>query len=240
MRRACIVLAAALVVGFASDPASAKSAAMRLPAELAQVQRLPVTGRQGWKRTEHLAFDATRVLDVSRSLSRGSDLGILLYEGNKRRQTFGFSMIDGTGDVWRGAAATSLLRRTLNDGNGLSINLADRSSFTAHLAPLDRPQDLWVLEMSEQGEHSLYGTLRHNETVFEVRGTDQLAGTKLPLDGTSGYVIARGGQALAAVEVINDGAVWIAPQLSAEHREPLLGAISALLLFEDLRATLPD
>jgi hypothetical protein len=241
MRRAVALLTAVIVTCFAMVPAAgAKSAAMLLPAELAQLQPSPVSGRQGWKLNEKLAFASTRVFDVDRSLSRGNDLGILFYQGSKRRQTFGFSMVDGSGEVWRGAAATNVHRRALSDGNGLSISLTDKSGFAAHLAPLDRPQELWVMELTEQGEQPLKGSLRHNDVVYAVTGTNKLAGTKLPLEGTSGYVVARGGEALAAVEVINNGAVWVAPHLSAEQRQPLLAAVSALLLFEDLRATLPD
>ena len=115
MRRATALLAAVIVANFAMAPAAgAKPAAMLLPAELAQTQRLPVSGRQGWKGVEKLTFGDTRVFDVDRSLSRGSDLGILLYEGSKRSQTFGFSMAEGSGAVWRGAAATDVHRHDRN------------------------------------------------------------------------------------------------------------------------------
>ena len=240
MNRAGILLLAAAANFAVVNPAVAKSAAMLLPAELAQLQPLPVSGRQGWKLNEKLTFASTRVFDVERSLSRGNDLGILFYQGSKRRQTFGFSVVDGGGDVWRGAAATNVRRHALSDGNGLSISLTDKSGFAAHLAPLDRPQELWVLELTEQGEQPLRGSLLRNDVVYTVTGTNKLAGTRLPLEGTSGYILERDGQALAAVEVINKGAVWVAPHLSAEQRQPLLAAISALLLFEDLRPTLPD
>ena len=240
MRRAVALLTAVIVTCFAMVPAAgAKSAAMLLPAELAHLQSSPVSGRQGWKLNETLTFGSTRVFNVDRSLSRGNDLGILFYQGSKRRQTFGFSMVDGSGDVWRGAAATNLRRHALAD-SGISIEVSNKSGFAAHLSPQDRPQELWVMELAEQGEQPLKGSLRHNDVVYAVTGTNKLAGTRLPLEGTSGYVVALDGEALAAVEVINNGAVWVAPHLSAEQRQPLLAAVSALLLFEDLRATLPD
>ncbi len=45
---------------------------------------------------------------------------------------------------------------------------------------------------------------------------------------------------LAAVEVLNNGAVWLSPKTDAAHRGPILAALSALLLFEELRPTLPE
>lgn len=237
-----VLLAAVIVLAPLFAPVSlAREAQMRLPEALAAAPRLPVTGRQGWKRNQRLQFGAVRIFDVDRSLSKGGDLGILFYRGSKRRQRFGFSVAEGEGAVWRGAAATNLRRRTLGEAaDGGAIALTDRSGFGAHLAPADAPQDLWVLELSERWERSLRGTLRGAGGVFTVKGTNRLAGTPLPMGETSGYAIEWGSQVLAAVEVINDGAVWIAPDLRPEHRAPLMAAIAALLLFEDLRATLPD
>lgn len=41
-------------------------------------------------------------------------------------------------------------------------------------------------------------------------------------------------------EVINAGAVWLSPDLDPALRAPVTAAISALLLFEELRKTLPE
>lgn len=230
-----------LVLGLCLQPAVAREATMQLPEALSGAERLVVSGRQGWKIIETLKFGDVRIFDVDRSLTRGGDLGLLFYQGSKRRQTFGFSVIEGDGPRWQGAAVTNLRRRSLTgDGGSMAIDLKDRSGFAANLAPADRPGDVWVLDLSERGERSLKGTLRHADAVFTVKGTDRLAGTRLPLGETSGYVIEWGSQVLAAVEVINRGAVWIAPDIRAGHREAVVAAVASLLLFESLRATLPE
>jgi hypothetical protein len=237
-----IPVLAALVLCFAAPEANAaKPVAMQLPDELAKVERIPVKGRQGWKLNEQLQFGATRVTEVERSLTKGSDLGIVFYQGAKRRQAFGFTVAEGDAPAWRGAAATNVHRRSLRgDRDDVEISFKDESGFAAHFAPTDKPQDIWVLEMSEKGERPMAGTLRRNDMVFSVIGTNRLEGLRLPLGDTSGYVIAWGSQVLAAVEVVNKGAVWMAPDVKSEHRAPLFAAISSLLLFEDLRATLPE
>jgi len=239
--RNILVLAAFALQLAAPQAHAAKAVAMQLPDVLARVERIPVKGRQGWKLNEKLEFGATRVFNVERSLTKGSDLGIVFYQGAKRRQAFGFSVAEGDAPAWRGAAATNVHRRSLRgDQDDVSISLKDQSGFAAHFAPADKPQDLWVLEMSEKGQRPMAGTLRRKDMVFSVIGTNHLEGLRFPLGDTSGYVFSWGSQVLAAVEVVNKGAVWMAPDVKAEHRAPLLAAIASLLLFEDLRATLPE
>jgi hypothetical protein len=239
--RSVLVLAALALHLSAPQADAAKAVAMQLPDQLAKVERIPVKGRQGWKFNEKLEFGATRVFNVERSLTKGSDLGIVFYQGARRRQTFGFSVAEGDAPPWRGVAATNVHRRSLRgDQDDVQIDLKNQSGFGAHFAPADKPQDIWVMELSEKGENPMAGTLSRNDMVFSVLGTNRLEGLKLPLGDTSGYVISWGSQVLAAVEVVNKGAVWMAPDVKPEHRAPLLAAISSLLLFEDLRATLPD
>jgi hypothetical protein len=217
-------------------------AALRLPESLAQAERLPVQGRQGWKSVERLAFGSFTVHDVARSLTKGGDLYAavpgLAYEGSKRRQTFGFTLSgDGT-TQWRGAAATNLRRRALDVGVG--IELRNQSGFTVGLVPNGEAARAWTLELTERGEHPLTGSLRHPTKVIAVAGTDRLAGTALPLGETTGYLFELAGKPVAAVQVINQGAVWFSPDLDPALRGPITAAISALLLFEELRKTLPE
>lgn len=234
-----LFLALALVI-----PAFAKlkEAAMKLPESLAAVERLSVKGRQGWKLIERLEFGGFSVHGVERSLSKGGDLGLavpgLAYEGSKRRQTFLFKLTGADPSPWRGAATTNLRRRALDVG--FDIELHNKSGFMALLSPDARPDDTWTLDLAEKGEHPLAGTLGRNGELIEVRGTNRLAGTFLSLGETSGYVFASRGRPVAAVEVINDGAVWLSPELDPALRAPVTAAISALLLFEELRKTLPE
>jgi hypothetical protein len=236
---AALLLALALIT-----PAFAKlkEAAMRLPDALAQTDRLAVHGRQGWKLLERLEFGDCHVHDVRRSLSKGGDLGLsvpgLAYEGSKRRQTFLFKLSGADSSPWRGAAATNLRRRALDVG--FDIELRNKSGFMALLSSDALPDDTWTLDLAEKRERPLAGTLSRNSEVITVTGTSRLAGTFLPLGETSGYVFESRGKPVAAVEVINDGAVWLAPDLDPALRAPVTAAISALLLFEELRKTLPE
>ena len=229
-----LVLAAAVPV-----TAKLRQAAMRLPEELSAAERWEVKGRQGWKLLQRLDYGGVRVFGVQRSLTKGGDLQILFYHGSKRRQTFRFSVADRDGELWQGAAATNLRRRAV-EHDGFAAEFRNQSGFSAQLSPADEPEAAWLLELFERSEQPLGGTLRRGAETLAVKGTQKLAGTPLPLGETAGYVITRGGRAIAAVEVMNNGAVWLAPDLPAHLRMPVIAAISALLLFEELRPTLPN
>jgi hypothetical protein len=122
---------------------------MRLPDELARATRLPVQGRQGWKHIERLKFGDYAVHEVQRSLTKGSDLQILFYEGSKRRQTFGFTLSEGNMPLWRGAAATNLHRRALESDDGFEIELRNKSGFAVRLSPVAATDKTWTLELTE-------------------------------------------------------------------------------------------
>lgn len=238
-RTACLLLALALTL-----PASArlKEAALRLPEALASAERLPVSGRQGWKLLERIEFGPNRVHGVERSITKGSDLFAAVpgisYEGSKRRQTFTFKLSGEGTAVWRGAAATNLRRRAMDVG--VEIEFRNKSGFTALLSSDARPEQAWILDLKEKRELPLEGTLSLGTQVVTVKGTNKLAGTPLPLGETSGYVFEAGGRPVAAVEVINQGAVWLSSGLDPALRAPVTAAISSLLLFEELRKTLPE
>lgn len=237
-----MLAALTLVSSLAALPLQAglKEAAMALPAELASAPRLAVQGRQGWKLTERLAFGEFTVTDVQRSLTKGSDLQILFYEGSKRRQTFGFALTEAGRPLGRGAAATNLHRRALESDDGFEIELRNRSGFSARLVPTATPTAEWTLELVEKRDKPLEGTLRQGARTIAVSGTNRLAGTRFPLGETSGYVFTLNHRPIAAVEVINNGAVWLAADLAPDVRVAVAHAAAALLLFEELRATLPE
>lgn len=215
---------------------------MRLPDELAAAGRMPVKGRQGWKTVERVQFGGYDVYEVRRSWTAGGDLRVgrvLFYEGNKRRQTFGFTLAGPDGAVWHGGAATNLRRHAL-ERDGFEVALRDKSGFAAVLQPDSAPDEEWTLDLTETFDRPLKGTLKRGDRTIIVTGTTKLAGTPLPLDETTGYVFESGAKPVAAVEVIDNGAVWIATDIDPALRSPVTAAIASLLLFEALRKTLPE
>jgi hypothetical protein len=95
----------------------------------------------------------------------------------------------------------------------------------------------WRMLIEESNDRPMNGTLTTDDRAIHVVGTNRIAGGIVPVAGASGYEFRDGTTTVAAVEVINDGRVWI----QTPRDEALLAAAAAgLLLLEDLRATLTE
>lgn len=94
-----------------------------------------------------------------------------------------------------------------------------------------------VLTLSRTGrsEPSLRGSLRTAAgESFEVRSLHRASGGRLPSLEPWGYEVRQGDERLAAIETVNRGRVWIAPD--AADRDTFAAVAASLLLFEDPRA----
>lgn len=238
LSRSSAILPSLLVLGLLSGCAALPPARMELPPALATTAPHPVTGRQGWKIGQELRFVGTRVYDVERGLTKGPDLRILVYDQSRRRQLYSFRLADAAGLAWIGDCEAFVRKQRLTVG--VEIELRNASMLGARFTSARDPDITWEMKLSEAGETALTGTLTHDQLVLDVRGTNRLSGSPLPLDETTGYTIEQDGRVLAAVEVINDGAVWFADDLPVDLRGPATAALSALLLFEELRSVLPE
>jgi hypothetical protein len=90
-----------------------------------------------------------------------------------------------------------------------------------------------VLALTRTGkpEPSLIGELRQvGGTTYDVRSIHRAAGGGLPSGEPFGYEILRDEQALAIVETVNQGRVWIDPD--APNRDDLAAAAAALFFFK--------
>lgn len=61
----------------------------------------------------------------------------------------------------------------------------------------------------------------------------RFAGSPIPSGDPIGYEIVDGDRALAAVETINRGRVWIAHEVSEEERARIASVATALLLADE-------
>lgn len=233
-----VVLLPLLMLALHAGCTSLPPARMDLPPALAGATPHPVAGRQGWKVGQELRFADAHVYDVERGLTKGPDLRILVYDQSRRRQLYSFRLADSEGPAWTGDCEAFVRKQRLTVG--VEIELRNASMLGARFASTRDPDVAWEMKLSEAGETALTGTLARDQLVLHVRGTNRLSGTPLPLDETTGYTIEHDGRIVAAAEVINDGAVWFANDLPADLRGPVTAALSALLLFEELRSVLPE
>jgi len=95
----------------------------------------------------------------------------------------------------------------------------------------------WNLEMTGQGLQPMIGRLSTlGKTVYEVEGSNELSDQAEPVMTTTGYMISRGTDFVGAVDVLEDGVVWLFGALPATEELPF-GALAAILLRQGEIAT---
>ncbi|HNR66584.1 MAG TPA: hypothetical protein PKN04_07970 [bacterium] len=214
---------------------SCSTAHMALPTELLDSSEMLVcNGRGGFDET--FTMGSYQVQNVKRGWTKKNEWGFIGYSSSNTKQQFEFSLISPTGERWQGQAATNLKQKELEGqawGGQLEIALSEQENFVVRCSG----PSTWTLVLVLNSKKNLHdGIYTNTEQNYVIRGTHKLSGSPMPLTDATGYVISFNGEVLAAVEVINDGAVWFSKKLSNAERDQLAAAAAALLLYRDLDA----
>jgi hypothetical protein len=227
-----------LLLGLLSS--GCQPARIPLPAELATAERMPVSGRQGLILKPRLRFGPYAAESISRSWTRGRDRGgTALARHSERRQTYRFILQEGETPHWFVACRASVERVRIDVGGGFEIRPGDEAALFCNLQSVEDRLEAWELELREQHGRPLSGSLTAGGGQFDVVGTDRIDGA-LPLGSTTGYQLRGREGIVAAVEVMNRGAVWLHAGLNPDQRPLLAAAAAALLLLEDLYETIGE
>ncbi|HPI74909.1 MAG TPA: hypothetical protein PLZ01_15955 [bacterium] len=233
-RTVAAVLAGVVVGGLVLGCHSAR---MAVPNELAvRSEQLICSGRGGF--SEDFSFGAFQVTDVHRGWTRRSAGRLWRLEKADTQQSYEFSLAAPGGGMWNGQAAAGLQAADLKAeawSGDLTIGIVSNQSLVVRLERSD--SETWTMVLNQRSNEDLMtGYLSSKTATYEVTGTHKLAGTPMPLVDTAGYVVAKNKAPVAAVDVINDGIVWLSHGLSGAERDGLAAAAAALLLFHDLSA----
>ena len=220
------LLAAALLSGCAT-------ASIPLPAELASLQKLPVSGRQGWMPGRDVRFGDFRTERVRRSATEIDEYPGLLTSRGEHAQYYSFRLMESDAPAARvGCAAEATARATRVPVLGGQVSGVSASRLECRVSPADDCGE-WTLSLASRGGSPLSGALTGEDAELEIEGTRAMEGGASQYDATGDY-LRRDGRTLAAVEVVNGGGVWMDPSLSDEDRLQVAGAAMALLLHESL------
>ena len=218
--------------------AGCTTARMAIPADLeARSDVYPCVGRGGFTLSEKFSFGPYDVVDVRRGWTRRVAWSIAVYERSRARQQFEFALHTPAGQTWQGQAATGVRKQDLKDtvaGGELTWGLAHDVGFVARFGRAGQAT-AWNLALAEErGGILLNGTLTDGQATYRVEGTRQLAGSSMPLMENAGFLIYDGARLVAAVDLVNAGAVRFDQELTPTQREPLAAAAVALLLYRDI------
>jgi hypothetical protein len=221
--------------------AGCQMARMSVPPNLAaEAREMACRGRQGFKFNEAFTFDPFKVIDVRRSWTTIREWDDRWLNSAKARQKYEFTTLEDGAQLWDGRCAVGAEVTNLEFydflGNDLQIEMSGIQSLLGMLKERGAKKP-WKLALGQStGERSLSGILEKDDIRILIQGSHGLAQTPLQIYEPSGYILTLKGEAIAAVEVINNGAVWIHPGVTPEMRGVLAAAAAALLLHQDLLA----
>ena len=199
-------------------------AGLRIPAELATAPRLPVKGRQGWLPGRRLQFGEYEARRRESTLTRMAISALANAVGGVGIEPFGFGLRTYDRELWN-ADCDPLARDAQGERPAAAANPL-RCTFVPAIGDTSRTWRLVVLQAMNQLPH---GDLVGPDTRLDVLGSGYSVG-----DAPFGYHIVDGTRAVAAVEVLGEGAVWLDPGLAPERRDLVAAVAAALLLWDYL------
>jgi hypothetical protein len=229
------------VLAGALASSACQMARMALPTNLSgNVPEMVCRGRQGFKFNEAFDFLPFQVRDVHRSWTTIREGGAEWLGAAKAKQRYEFTVGELGGPAWEGRCAVGAevmeleLRKVF--GGKLEIDLrSDQTLFGTLRERIDR--EPWLLALGQAyGERALHGVLERGDLKIAISAQHRLAQSSMPVMEAAGYLLSLRGETVAAVEIINRGAVWIHPGVAPEIRGALAAAAAALLLHQDLLA----
>lgn len=217
-------------------------AGMTVPGDLADAPRMEVRGRQGWMPGRQLHFGEFSTSRVSRRETIPAVNVGFFTEHAAFDASYVFQLRTPTARVseaacgaWADVAATRIPIVDLTESETRDATLA----CDVLLEPGDTDDDRWYLEIRAPRGTQLSGRVENGRAAYRIDPTTELNGVAACCS-TSGYHVRDGsGRIVAAVEVVNDGAVWLHPSLAAADRHLLATVAGAILLMADVPEEVP-
>ena len=196
-----------------------------------------VEGRQGWQVNQRLRFGDYYTGPVSRSWTRGYDIPIVVrFSGAK--ESLSFDLFDSTG---QNAAVRCMGKLTEKDllvlHKYFDINIQTKDAFTGSVIVEQSKQiDFFVSNLNQDNTfRKVGGAIRGEGMDIVIRPVTQLAdGSTMLGNRVPGLEMVQSGQVVGAVELLNQGRIWLANDLPAAHKLVIGGVATALLLRSDL------
>lgn len=213
---------------------------MRLPEALqGNAEMYAVQGRNGWRVNQQIGFSEYRAGPVSRGWTKGYDYPFLV-RFNAAREKFQFPMVDQHGGKLQVFCFGKLREQDLRlFKEYFDINLHATDTFTCSISSNSKDSyDFFVSNLNLQqnlGYKPMQGSLRGGGIDYQLRSIWHLESGNRSLDTEPlGVEFSRNEKAIAAVETVNEGRVWLQNDLSQSEKLAVAAAASALLLRSSL------
>jgi len=208
-----------------------------------QAEELPVKGRKAFKPNGSFIVGNYTVANVERGWVKQSGFSIFGYHDEKATQKYQLSLQNGQGSEWYIFGASYLGIKSLQDGKDLTIELDPAKEYYAShfTSPESGSWRLVTLDPRHYLERKNFeGELSNGNTTFKIAPVYQFEGKSLPMSEIIGYEFRDAGGVVGAVQVINNGKVWLKPELGQDTRMVLASAMASLLLYNKLDESLQN
>lgn len=213
-----------------------KSAKMELPASLAgSAEALAVTGHNPRTWNRPIGFGPYATSSVREGVEFSWSVEAFGIRGGMAKQRYRLVLEGPEASAWEVECLTRQIE-AWRDGWSVELTRAFTPRLVCGLRERSE-QRVYRLVLGSSGSrlhgvvHAV-GAAESGPPLLSVRSVHRLEGSRLPLDEPAGYALERAGTAVAAVETINRGRVWIGPELELESRGPAAATAAALLLFK--------
>ncbi len=204
-----------------------RTAAISVPAELADAKAFAVTGANPriWNRP--LSFGPWRTSEVREGGRWGFAAPLLGLEAGFSQQPYRLVLEHEDG---REVRAECVSRSVTLSRSGWSMDPTLGALPALACGFRSDDGDEWTLKLHARGTN-FEGELSSSGSQLKVRSLHLLEGSRLPSGEPVGYEIV-GESTLGAVETVNRGRVWIAPSTGSAIEGRIAAAAAVLLLFE--------
>ncbi len=196
-----------------------------------------VKGRQGWLVNQHLSFGEYQSSKVSRSWTKGYDFPFIVrFSGAKEKLSFELK------DAQNNKAEIFCLGKLREQDLQLfhryfDINIKTKDAFTGTIALGETQAYDFVVSNLNQNNwfREAEGWIKGNDLSIGIEPIKTLENGQKALDTQAlGFSFVRDGVTLGAVELLNQGRIWLRDDLPQKEKLLLASVASALLLRSDL------
>jgi len=234
IRHIALTIGVALILSACAIP-------MRVPANLQSADAVvPVAVEGGLLAAKQYTFGAYQTVDVDRDWTKGSasstKFGIAASSWAERSQAYRFSLSESGTVVTSTHCLTEMAKSTVQT-RVATMSFSFRQSLRCRLQRSEESSPAGQLQL----DWGTGGTIHNMVTGTLKLGSDKL-GVRAVFEGQSGiqvstplgYVIERGDEGLAAIQVSSGDKIWLQPSLPAPRRTLVATALIALGLFKNI------
>jgi hypothetical protein len=205
---------------------------MAVPPQMAaSSDEMRVTEKPGLLAGDTLKFGPYRARDIHHGWTVEDRLEVNRYFHSGKGQDFGFRLFLDEEARQRVACRAEVEANGVQFGNfrikGEHLGLACR------LGQGEGTETGWLVV--EEDHHHQVGRVTVGGVTLDIDSDYRAQGTIADMRDPVGYKLYENGKLVAAVQTLNDGAVWLSRDASLEVRQVASLAAAALLLFPQLR-----